>query len=487
MPVARCVVVLLAVAAVCSPRPAMAEDQAVRELLRTLNALPMVDISERSRSYEMLFDALLDLTEPPTPVGSWFNLNTIHPGMRNWDEVRNWAEANAHMAEAILNTEKERTIEIGLPYGRDNVKDAYRRAGLYADIGSDGSLHTIRFPYLTGFDRIAAYATAEIYGRMEDGQIEEALDLSVATFFVLRQLCNREFHDEKMYGIVLLTHMLENMRDMFYLYRDEISAEQFRRLAVTEIPFLRVDRSRLLMPEGDRTVAESILHQVFDNRGIADRYEFPRMFAALQARTEPLTRFGAYRRWQLIAEVHDSLESSLERLQLVYDDWWRRWRVQEYDPILAVTTEFSRLNPIRHAAVVHTIRDIQHLFDARRELMLAANGTAVAAGVCSYYRTHGAFPADQRRLYAAHVRKSSDIDPYDQRFDHLLYLFVNSRREIDTPYGRIWVDPGIGIIYSRGQNHADDRARFHTNDGSQGDIVIWPPTKALMREQGVLD
>jgi hypothetical protein len=486
MPAVRCVVVLFVVAAMFTPRPAVANEQAVRELLTQLNALPMVAITERSRSYEILFDALLDLTEPPMPVGARFNLNFIHPGMRNWNEVRNWAESNPHLAEAILETETRRTIEIGLPYGRDNVKEAYRHAGLYADIGSDGSLHTIRFPYLDGFNRIAAFATAEIYGRFEDGQVEEALELSMATILVLRQLCNREFHDEKMHAILLLTDMLANLRDMFYMYRDRISAEQYRQFAVTEIPFLRPDRSRLLMPEGDRMVAEAILKQVFDNRGIADPYEFPRTFAVLQARAEPLTRFGAYRRWQMIAGVHDSLEASLERLQLVYDDWWRRWRVQEYDPILAVPTEFSLLNPIRHAAVVHTVRDIQFLFDARKELMLAVNGTAMAAGLCSYYRTHGTYPRDQHRLYAAHVRKASDVDPYDQSFGHLLYLFVDSRREIDTPHGRIWVEPGNGIIYSRGQNYADNRARLHTDDGSQGDIVIWPPPKALMREQGVL-
>lgn len=481
----RTVVILLSAVALLTPPSAANAEQDVNEVLSTLNALPTVDISERNRSYDILFEALLDLTEPPIRYGDFFNLNFIHPGMRDWDQVRNWAEANPQMAEAIL--ECERRLEIGLPYGRENVKDSFQRAELYADIGSDGSLHTVRFAYLEGFNRLTAYATAEIYGLLEDGAVEEALDLSVATVFVLRQLCNREFHDEKMHGIILLTDMLANIRDMFYVYRDDISAEQFKRMAVHEIPFLRVDRNRLLMPEGDRVVAEAILRQVFDDRGQPDRYTFPETFAELQSRDEPLTRFGAYRRWQMIAEVHDSLDASLERFELIYDDWWRRWRVQEYDPVLAVPTEFSRVNPIRFAAVIHTIRDIQHLFDVRKELMLAVNGTAMAAGICSYYQTFGNFPSNTRRLYAAHMRKSSDVDPYEQSFGPLLYLFINNRREIDTSYGRIWVEPGHGILYSRGQNHSDDLARNHTDDGSDGDIVIWPPPKALMREQGVID
>jgi hypothetical protein len=481
----RCMVVLALAVGWVLPGSARADQQAVQQVLRTLNGTRVVDVTPANRSYEVLFDALLDMTEPPMPISGRFNLATIHPGMRNWQEVEHWAEANPHIAEAILKS--ERRLEIGLPYGRDNVKSAYQRAGLYADIGSDGSLLTIRFPYLSAFDRIAAYATAESYRLMEGGSVQEAIDLAVATTFVLRQLCNREFVDEKKYGILLLTDSLENMRDMFYKYRDRITAEQFTRLAVNEIPFLRPDRNRLFLPEGDRTVAEAILKQVFDSRGTADPYKFPQVFGELQSRGEPLTRFGAARRWGMIAEVHGSLDASLERLKLIYDDWWRRWRVQEYDPILAVPTQFSRVNPIRYAAVIYTIRDIADLFDARRELVLAVNGTAYAAGLCAYYRDFGTFPSDAGRLYGRSLRRGTDVDPFDQNYDHLRFLSVNSRRAIDVPGARVWVDAGHSIVYSVGQNHSDGLGRTHTRDGSDGDIVVWPPIKAMLREQGLLE
>jgi len=131
--------------------------------------------------------------------------------------------------------------------------------------------------------------------------------------------------------------------------------DQFREIAMFKLPFLRPDRSRLLIPEGDRRVAEALIDEVFDGRGQADRDKFAETFAAIQSSDAPLTRFGAARRWRQIADIHDSKSSSLEHLTLIYDDWWRRWRVEEYDPILGVATQFERTNPVRLAAVVYSM------------------------------------------------------------------------------------------------------------------------------------
>ena len=49
------------------------------------------------------------------------------------------------------------------------------------------------------------------------------------------------------------------------------------------------------------------------------------------------------------------------------------------------------------------------------------------------------------------------------------------------------INKGQGLLYSRGQNHADDRAAAHADDGGDGDIVLWPPIKAVQREQGLLE
>jgi hypothetical protein len=457
----------------------------VAGVLRQLNASPTVQGTDGIKSYRLLFDAYLNMTEPPMPVGGSFNLKTIHPNMNRWDDVSGWAESNPDMAKAIIAARNRRIV--GLPYGRDNVSSAYRSANLVADVAVDGSLRRNEFPYLDAAETIAAYATAEIYRRFEAGQTEQALELAVAHLAVARQFCDREFFVEKRHSILLLADALSNLREMFYTYRSQISADQYSNIAITEIPFLRPDRNALLMPEGDRIVSEALIRDVFDSRGQPDRSRFPSTFAAIQSEHEPLTRFGAARRWAMIAEVHGSLEASLERLTLVYDDWWRRWRIQEYDPILDIQTQFDRTNPVRYAAVIYSMQNIEELFDMRKQLIVAVNSTAVAAGLCAYQNTFGTIPTDHKRIYAQFMRKSSDIDPYDRNYDAFLYFVTNSRHAVDTPYGRVWIEPRQGILYSRGQNHSDDRAAEHTDDGLRGDIVVWPPLRVLAREQNLLN
>jgi hypothetical protein len=457
------------------------------EILRELNSGPIVEGTVGSKSYELLFDAYLEMSTPPFPVGPGFNHSSIHPGMSAWSQVADWAESNPGMKAAILAA-RDRTI-LGLPYGRRHpaIKPAYERADLVADIGAGGSLRNLEFPYLYAVDGIAAYATAEAYRLLEQGESEEGLKLMLAHLFVARQLCDREFLGEKLHSIEVLLQALSNLRDMFYRYQDQITAEEFTRIATEEVPYLRPDRNALLMPEGDLVVSRALIKEVFNRRGEPDAEKFAGTFGEIQAAGAPLTRFGAARRWELIAAVHGSLVASLERLQLVYDDWWRRWRVQEYDPILEVATQFARTNEIRYAAVIHSMQNIEELFVVRRQLIAAVNGTAVAAGLCAYRRTFGTYPVHHRMAYAQFVRKSSDVDPWDQSYGPLLYILTSERHAIDTPQGRIWVEPGEAIVYSRGQSHADERATQHTDNGVNGDIVIWPPLRELSRRQSLID
>ncbi len=414
-------------------------------------------------------------------------MTTIHPGMRNWEDVAGWAESNTHMAQAIREC-KERSI-LGLPYGRGGVDQRYISEGLIADLAPDDDLRRSQFPYLDAADVKAAYVTAEVYRLMEAGQVRDALDLAVAHLFVARQYCDREMQVEKTRSVQVLIDALANLRDVFYKYRESISQQQLTRIAVAEIPFLRPDRNHLFMPEGDRWVAEVLIRSVYrdDQPDEVDPRKLADTFAAVQAREAPLTRFGAARRWEHVGySAHGSLTASLERLRLVYDDWWRRWRVQEYDPILSIQTQFERTNKVRYAAVIYAMRDLADLFNLRRELIVAVNGTALSAGICAYHNYYGEYPTFISMIYGQFARKISDLDAYDRQFGALIYLLRDSRVSIDAPAGRIWLEPNVGILYSKGQNHSDDVGQRHTDDGRVGDIVLWPPIKAISREQGLL-
>ncbi|MHC4217398.1 MAG: hypothetical protein ACYSU7_02975 [Planctomycetota bacterium] len=456
------------------------------EVVRRLNNDDTVKGTEQSKSYHLLFDAYLDLSSPPLEISDRFNQTTIHPGMGDWAAVSDWAESNPRMAEAILSC-KERNI-IGLPYGLGQLDQAYQDADLVAAVGAGESLDPIEFPYLDAMEVIAAFATAEMYRLMEAGEVQGALDLVVAHNWVLRQLCDRVFLAEKLQGIQMLIDALANLRDVFWAYQDAITFEQFRELGWYDIPELRPDRNRLHIPEGDRLVSEALLEEVFDAGSQPDPEKFAEAFATIQSADAPLTRFGAARRWRMIAHVHDSLEASKDRLKLIYDDWWRRWRVQEHDAILDVDTQFERTNPVRYAAVIYTMQNIEGAFSVRNQLIAAVNGTAISAGLCAYKTTYGVYPDDKEKIYGHAVRKIiSDIDPYDENYRPLRYRLLTRAESIDTPAGRLRLDEAHALLYSLGLNHQDARGREHSDDAADGDLVLWPPIRALSRDQGLLD
>ncbi|MHC4109037.1 MAG: hypothetical protein ACYSTY_13235 [Planctomycetota bacterium] len=457
----------------------------VQAVLRELNSHKSIHGTEESKSYRILFDAYLELTPPPFKVGELFNQTTIHPGMRGWSAVTGWAESNPAMAEAILKCKDKGAL--GLPYGVDEVPRAYREEGLVAAVGVDGSLRNNQFRYLPAVDTIAAFATAETYRRLEAGSVDAALDLAMAHIFVLRQFCDRGFLAEKLYHLPLLTEALINLRDIFYRYQDQIAADRFVDISWQEIPFLRPDWKRFEMPEADRVVSEALIREVFDERtGQADRERFATTFAAIQSEDAALTRFGAAARWRMIAEVHGSLDASLERLGLIYDDWWRRWRIVAYDPLLELPTQFDTTNEVRYAAVIYSMQNIEILFEVRKRLKGAINGVGLAAGLCGYKSKLGTYPSDPEKMYAQYVRKFSDADPYNPDGGAFRYLLPSRRHSIDTAAGRLWVEPGQCILYSVGRDARDDRASQHSSDGAIGDVVIWPPIRLMAREQGLI-
>jgi hypothetical protein len=253
-------------------------DALLKEVLEKLNSDDSIAGTEDTKSYKILFDAYLELGKPPFEVGSEFNLSTIHPKMSTWSAVSGWAESNAKMAQAIIKC-KDKNI-IGLPYGREKLDQKYVSTGLTADVGLSGNLRNIKFPYLQAVDTIAAFSTAEVYRLMETGQTQPALDLAMATCFMLRQCCDREFLQEKLHAIELLSDMLSNVRDVFYTYQEKITAEQYTKASLFELPFLRPDRGRLFMPEADRVVAEFLISDIFDDRtGAPDPQKFTDTFA----------------------------------------------------------------------------------------------------------------------------------------------------------------------------------------------------------------
>ena len=121
---------------------------------------------------------------------------------------------------------------------------------------------------------------------------DPALELAVALNWVFRQLCDRQFVEEKLYAIQVLIDSLANMRDMFYVYQDRIPAETLRTLSWYDLPELRPDRNRLHIPEGDRIVSEALLDEVFQGTD-PDPEAFAEAFAEIQSADRKSTRLNS--------------------------------------------------------------------------------------------------------------------------------------------------------------------------------------------------
>ncbi|MEM7227632.1 MAG: hypothetical protein AAF432_02345 [Planctomycetota bacterium] len=465
-----------------------ANAQDVRQLLRQLNDDDTVKGSDTNKSYKLIFDAYLQLDPPPMPIDEFFNATTIHAQMADWDEVAAWAESGPTMVEALLEA-RERGI-FGLPYGQNNVSREYREGGLYADVAVDGALGVSSYPWLDAIDVVSAFAVAEIYRLMEADKPEDAFELLSGINILLRQCSDRIFFDEKTHCIERLIESLSVQRDIAYTYRDAIPVDTLTKASIRDIPFLNPGRRYLFIPEGDRIVAEALLRELIDERDGPDPDKFAAAFANIQSRTAPLTRFGAVKRWKMIADVHGSLEASLDRLTLIYDDWYRRWQVQAYDPILDIDTQFERTNPVRYSAVIYSMQDLQTCFDLRTRLIMEVNGTAVALGVAAYRKYFDSYPDNKEKCYGQFLRgRVNDIDPFDFEWDTFRYTQVNSSRgmAIDTEFGRLDIERDDGVLWSVGFDHADGRCDETTTDGTNGDVLLWPPVRAVSREQGLLD
>ena len=472
----------LALFALLALGPAAAHAQSP-ELLRTLNA-PAARVQEKSKSSQRLFTAYLDLTKAPKPIGEDFNQTTIWPGMDGWADVAKWAEANANIGKALVDAQG--CLILGVPYGTAGVDPKFVERGLTAEIGVDGDLTKNRFGYLKALEAMSAYAVAEMYRQCEAGNFAEGFKVGVANLRVLRQACDAQMFGEKLSAMTLLADAFSVHRDALAAYQDKIPLDVAKNLSLKEYPFLKAGDTerlkRIEMPEGDLAVAEELIRSVFDSSGTVSDEKFSRTFATLQATGQPLTGFGASKRWAKIAGVHGSLDASLQKLNAIYDDWWRRWRLPAYGPMISMPTVYSKTNPVKYAAVVLALGDIDQLFQLRRRLTAEFDGTVCASGLVSYQREIGRWPDDIKKAYTSYFPKRFNFDPYDKDYGQFKYEYLGSASKgIESEFGR--VEATGCLLYARNDDNAFGNASRHAVGGKDGDFVIWPSVRALSRGQ----
>ena len=469
-------VATIALACLFSPTARADDSKAVD----ALNA-PAKVIQEKSKSWKGVLDAYVAMSEPPMKVGPTFNVLAVWPGMADWSKAKEWAAANGSMAKALLDAQT--TVAFSLPYGRTSVPPVYVEKGAFIGIGDGLTVYASDVAYLKPLALINTFVAVEMYRLGEEKKFQEAFDLGIAALKFLRQVSDQHLLEEKVFAMEAMCDMASVQRDVLQTFLGDVPAPVVKKLALAGYAFIRpTDGERLRrmeMPEGDRVLAEALIMQLFDAQGQPDTAKFAATMGDLQARKEPLARFGAAKRWAEIADVHGSLDSTRARLTGIYDDWWRRWRVRYYDGLLDNPTVISRTNKMRYAMVLAMANDIQSVFALRQRLNAELNGTVLAFGLVASYRDSGNWPGGIDRTYTQYTIKRFDFDPWDPAAGRWQYENLSSPRDIESDFGRLQISGGV--LYARGADKEDGGAQKSTNDGLTGDFVAWPALRALSR------
>ncbi len=451
--------------------------------------LPLKEVSMKDRSAPVLFPAYLKLSSPPLEVGDEFNQATIWPKMDRWAEVSKWAQDNPAMGEALVTSQF--AVVLGLPYGTNGLDPAWVKAGLSISFGDGDVDGRMACNYFKPIRTIGAYATAEMYRRGEAGEFESAFNIGIAYARLLRQVCEQGMLEEKLFGLEALAEALSIHRDFMWTYLDRLPVPVMQRVALKEYSFLKPSDNeklrRLQMPEGDRIIVAAILKRALAvaDGGSVDAEQFATVIGAQESLAGPLQAFHTQEMWRRVALVHGSLEASNEKLESVYDDWWRRWKLRPSSQIQQMATELSRTNPIKYAVVVSMVRDLARAFEWRNAVITELNGTIMAAGLCGYFLDFKkSWPKDPERAHAVYFQKRFDFDPFSKKTAHMKYRALSTKQAIDTPLGRVWATGCM--IWAVGANHEDDGGATHSVDGTVGDLVLWPPVRALAREEGLV-
>ncbi len=460
--------------------PARADDPKAIEALN----LPMKVVQDKSKCWKSVGEAYMKMTEAPMKVGPDFNLTTIWPGMKDWDKVKAWAAANGAMGKAIMDAQSQ--VAFGLPYGRPSVPPGFAERGFFIGLGDGLGVFVSDPAYLKPLDTILCWVTAESYRLGGEKKFQEMFDLGVSTLKFLRKVADQQLLEEKRFALERMSDLCSVERDLMQTFLGDIPAAVLKKAGLNGFPFIHptdAERLRRLdMPEGDRVLAELMLVQLFDAQGQPDAGKLAMAMGELQAKDEPLTRFGAAKRWAQIADVHGSLDATRIRLTNVYDDWWRRWRVRYYDTLLDNPTAKSRTNKMRYAMVLLMAKDLEKLFALRQRLNAELNGTALTASLCAAFRDLGDWPRGFEATYAVYSVKRFDYDPWDPAYGRWQYAKLAAPRAIESDYGRLQITGAV--LYARGVDKEDGGAAKASFDGLSGDFVAWPSLRALSRQQG---
>lgn len=398
----------------------------------TINA-PLREIPEERRAELLLLPAIAGMDDSPAAAEDPREAIMLIPADEAWAAAAAWAEAEPQRAslEALRSaTEEDAQLRLALLYGAQGADSLLRETGLLIRLSEGGLLAGADLNYLNGFDRLLALAAVEAERLAADGRPDEAIDLFIRGVRLARLVSDRAYFREVEWSLQRMALLMEGLRDIAFRYEDALSVEALTGVVeALNDEALRIDRIEL--PEADRLAALQVVRETFQRFGEPDPARFGAVMGAVARVERPLARFGEASWWRRLGDRHAGYYGTIDAINAVYGDWSLRWSLRPFDPVLDNPTEYEKLDPALHAAVLAVVPDLGRLFTLRRELRVAQQGTRTAAAIVAYKVEHGVHPRPLSAIRPAYIYPLP-LDPLAEAQVHPFRFFVPIR---DQPRG----------------------------------------------------
>ena len=479
-----------------------------------LNA-PFQNVPDQRRSDLILLPLLAALPEPPSALATVEDAMRLSARDSGWSAASVWAESAPARAvlEAIERVTRERDFRIAYafaqPYGAEGVPIDIIAAGLYTELGDPPLLAGARHQYMDALTLAAKLSHVEATRLAASGEVRAAVDVLIRWAAFSRQMGDRAFAREWVWGMTQIALAMERIRDVVYV--DALAQRRFTPRDAEEViavldpigGFLGLER--LAPPRGDRAAAEQIAERVLTASG-ARTDLFATTLARIGASERPLRLFGEASRYERGSGGHVGLGEARRVIEGVFGDLETRWSLAVDNPRLVQPFATDRLARPDVQAIAAAVRargwDPTELMAMRDVVRVEVVGTRHALGIMGYRAAFGSFPPQISSIRPRWL-PAIEADPLNRDRTRgrvpPLEFFVPIRdtrasREPHVVVGTGYFGTAFSVrlfddtfvLYSvgfDGQRNFGERIENNWREaGRNQDYLIWPPVISLSRQ-----
>ncbi len=457
----------------------------------------------------VLFPLLAKMEAPPAALVDAKRAALLTPSMADWAAVQTWVDA-APQREVIAAVKKvtdeeawKKAFAISMPYGADAAAEIDPNLviqKMYIELGEPAMLAQAEFLYMKRFDWLELLMHAEATRLIEAGKPAEAMDQIVRLCWVSRMMADREFLEEKTWGMNALTLGLMRIRDIAYVDSRKdtyaLTAEQVRDV------IKRLKRSggmlgldRLTSPQANLIAAEQLVAQVMVPGAGPDPERWSRFLSRIISQSRPIRMFSEQAKWDALRSLHADTSQTLQRVKGVFADFDARWKLDPFDPRLKTPSDYAKLDRARFALVDSMIADLDSLLPRRVVLNVEAAGTRMGLAAYAFMLSQRNIPPSLAASRPA-IISEVDVDPTDPTKKRYIYYSPSPTGKeftvtvfpellgVRTPQFEVTVPSDRFFISAAGPDgQLTNNSRFtQTMADERGDYLLWPPVLSLVRQ-----